>query len=100
MIDPGARTGRWVARRWPTIRARGMWRFVLLRGVALWGGLMFLAMLAMTGLRLGLDHPRYPLLAAIALPLCAIGGLAWGLLTWFLNERLHRAIQQQRRHIP
>ena len=59
------------------------------------GGLMFLAMLAMTGLRLGFDHPRYPLMAAIALPLCAIGGVAWALLTWYFNERILRALQQR-----
>ncbi|WP_240097992.1 hypothetical protein [Thermomonas flagellata] len=100
MTDPGARTGRWVARRWPAIRTRGRWRCVRVRGLALWSGGMCLAMLAMTGLRLGPASPRDPRLAAIALPLCASGGLAWGLPSWFLNERLHRALQQQRRHIP
>ena len=96
MTDYGSRAKRWVSANWPAIHARGMWRFVLLKGVAFWGGLMFLAMLVMTGLRLGFDHPRYPLLAAIALVLCAIGGLFWGLLTWYFNERIFRALQQQR----
>ena len=96
MTDYGSRAKRWVSANWPAIHARGMWRFVLLKGVAFWGGLMFLAMLVMTGLRLGFDHPRYPLLAAIALVLCAIGGLVWGLLTWYFNERIFRALQQQR----
>ena len=91
--DHGSRTERWVASRWPAIRARGLWHFVLVKGVAFWGGLMFLAMLAMTGLRLGFDHPRYLLMAAVALPLCAIGGLGWGLLTWYFNERVFRALQ-------
>lgn len=100
MTDYGSHAERRIAAKWPAIRARGMRHFVLVRGVAFWGGLMFVAMLAMTGLRLGFDHPRYPLLAAIALPLCAIGGLAWGLLTWFLNERIYRALQQQSRHFP
>ena len=97
MTDYGSRAERWVATRWPAIRARGMWRFILVRGVAFWGGLMFLGILAMTGLRLGFDHPRYPLLAAIALPLCAIGGIAWGLLTWYFNERIFRALPQRDR---
>ena len=96
MTDYGSRAKRLVSANWPAIHARGMWRFVLLKGVAFWGGLMFLAMLVMTGLRLGFDHPRYPLLAAIALVLCAIGGLFWGLLTWYFNERIFRALQQQR----
>ena len=96
MTDYGSRAKRWVSANWPAIHARGMWRFVLLKGVAFWGGLMFLAMLVMTGLRLGFDHPRYPLLAAIALVLCAIGGLVWGLLTWYFNERIFRALQRQR----
>ena len=95
MTDYGPRAERWVAEKWPAIRAGGLWRFVLLKGVAFWGGLMFLAMLVMTGLRLGFDHPRYPLLAAIALVLCAIGGLFWGLLTWYFNERILRALQQR-----
>ena len=95
MTDHGSRAERWVAGKWPAIRAAGLWRFVLLTGVAVWGGLMFLAMLAMTGLRLGFDHPRYPLMAAIALPLCAIGGVAWALLTWYFNERILRALQQR-----
>ncbi len=96
MTEYGSRAERWVAEKWPAIHARGMWHFVLLKGVVFWGGIMFIAMLAMTGLRLGFDHPRYPLMAAIALPLCAIGGIAWGLLTWYFNERIFRALQQQK----
>ena len=95
MTDYGSRSERWIATRWPAIRARGVGRFVLVKGVAFWGGLMFAAMLAMTGLRLGFDHPRYPLLAAIALPLCAIGGAVWAVLTWYFNERVLRALQQR-----
>ncbi|RZA18805.1 MAG: hypothetical protein EOP93_10310 [Lysobacteraceae bacterium] len=94
MTDYGARTERWVASKWPAIRARGMWRFVLVRGVAFWGGLMFLAMAAMMAYRFGVAHARFPLLLGIAVPLCAIGGLCWGLLTWFFNERILRALQQ------
>jgi len=41
VTDYGSRAERWVAQKWPAIRARGMWRFVLLKGVAFWGGLMF-----------------------------------------------------------
>ena len=33
-----------------------------------------------------------PLVLAVAVPLCAFGGLCWGLLTWIFNERIYRAI--------
>ena len=92
MTDYGSRVERSVATKWPAIRARGMWRFVLVKGVAFWGGLMFAFMTVMMVLQLGLAHPRLPLVLAIAVPLCAIGGLAWGLLTWIFNERIYRAL--------
>ena len=97
MIDYGSRSERWVAEKWPAIRARGMRHFVLVKGVAFWGGLMFAFMAAMMLVQFGAGHPRFPLLMAVALPLCALGGLCWGLLTWTFNERIHRALQQQRR---
>lgn len=96
MTDYGSRAERWVATRWPAIRARGMWHFVLLKGVAFWGGLMFAFMVAMMLHRFGAAHPRFPLLLAVALPLCAIGGLVWGLLTWYFNERVLRALNSAR----
>ena len=92
MTDYGSRAERWVATRWPAIRARGMWHFVLLKGVAFWGGLMFAFMTVLMLLQLGAAHPRLPLVLAVAVPLCAFGGLCWGLLTWIFNERIHRAI--------
>ena len=93
MTDYGSRAERFVATKWPAIRARGFTHFLLIKGVLLWGGLMFLAMLVITGLQLGFDHPRYPLLVGIALLLCAFGGAVWAALTWYLNERIHRALQ-------
>ena len=100
MIDFGSRAARWTAVKWPAIRARGMWRFVLLKGVAFWGGLMLAFMAIAMTLQLGLAHPRLPLVLAVALPLCAIGGLVWGLLTWFFNERIFHALQQQKKNLP
>ena len=96
MTDHGSRAERWVAANWPAIRARGMWRFVLLKGVAFWGGLMLAFMALAMAVQLGIAHPRLPLVLAVAVPLCAIGGLAWGLLTWIFNERIFRALQQQK----
>ena len=90
-----ARVERSVAARWPAVRAGGMWRFVLLRGVAFWGGLMLVFMAIVMSVQLGPAHPRLPLVLAVAVPLCAVGGLCWGLLTWTLNERIFRALQQR-----
>lgn len=100
MTDHGSRAERWVATRWPAIRARGMWRFVLVKGVAFWGGLMLAFMAIAMTLQLGPSHPRLPLVLAVAVPLCAVGGLAWGLLTWLFNERIFHAIQQQKNNLP
>ncbi len=96
MIDYGSRAERWVAANWPAIRARGIWRFVLLKGVAFWGGLMFAFMALLMAIQFGIAHPRLPLVIAVAIPLCAIGGLCWGLLTWFFNERIFRVLPQQK----
>jgi len=57
---------------------------------------MFAFRVALLLYLLGAAHPRVPLLLVVALPLCAIGGLAWGLLTWFFNERVYRALQHSR----
>lgn len=97
MTDYGSPAERWVATRWPAIRARGMWRFLLVKGVALWGGLMFAFMVVMMLVRFGAGHPRFPLLIGVALPLCAVGGLAWGVLTWIFNERIFRALPTMKR---
>ena len=96
MTQYGSRAERWVADKWPAIHARGMWHFVLVKGVGFWGGCMLAFMAAMMLLQLGIGHPRLPLVLTIAVPLCAIGGLCWGLLTWFLNERVFHALQQQK----
>ncbi|MEO6154939.1 MAG: hypothetical protein ABIP16_04340 [Thermomonas sp.] len=90
MTDYGSRTERWTAKRWPAIRARGMARFVLVRGLLRWGGLMFALSIAMTWVRFGPSHPRFGLLLVVAAGLSAVGGLVWGLLTWTINERIFR----------
>ncbi len=87
----GARQ-RWLLERWPAIRARGATRFVLVRGVLMWGGIMAAFLAVMVSMQLGLQHPRLPLLLALSLPLCAIGGAVWGALTWWINERIYRSL--------
>ena len=96
MIDYGSRTERWIGRRWPTIRAKGMAHFVLVRGLLLWGGLMFALSVAMTWVKFGPQHPRFGLLLGVAAGLCLVGGLLWGLLTWTINERIFRNINPHR----
>ena len=88
----GQRTERWIRERWPAIRARGFARFVLVRGLLTYGGIMAVLVGVMVTLTLGTSHPRLPLLLGIAIPLCAIGGLIWGALTWWVNERLFRSL--------
>jgi hypothetical protein len=94
VTDYGSRAERWVAQKWPAIRARGMWRFVLLKGVVVLGR---------ADVRLPRHHDAGPVplritrcCSPLALPLCAIGGLCWGLLTWYFNERIYRALQTSR----
>ena len=99
MTDYGSRAKRWVSANWPAIHARGMWRFVLLKGVAFWGGLMFAFMTLVMTVQLGIAHPRLPLVIAVAVPLCAMGGLVWGLLTWYFNERVYRALYSNHKNI-
>jgi hypothetical protein len=90
------RTQRWILQRWPAIRAQGFTRFLLLRGLATWGGLMFVAMAVMVTLKLGTDHPRLPMLVGIAAALCAFGGVFWAAATWWINERLYRTMRGAR----
>jgi hypothetical protein len=94
--DHTQRTQRWILQRWPAIRAQGFTRFLLLRGLATWGGLMFVAMALVVTLQLGTDHPRLPLLIAIAAALCAFGGVFWAAATWWINERLYRTMRGAR----
>lgn len=91
----GLRKERWLRERWPAIRAAGLVRFVLVRGLLTWGGMMAAAIIVMVTLTLGVDHPRLPLLLALAIPLCAIGGMLWAALGWWINERLFRSLTSE-----
>jgi hypothetical protein len=77
-------------RKWARMRARGPWHFVLVWGVLVWGGFMFLVMgLGFTGLLLGAGAYA-PKLLALNAWLWLAGGLLFGMLTWYGNERLFR----------
>ena len=97
MTGYGDHTNAWLGGRWPAIRARGMRHFVLMRGVVFWGGLMFAFMLATTWFKFGPQHPHFTVMVFVAAGLCAVGGLAWGLLTWTINERIFRTLDSHRR---
>ena len=82
----------WLQRRWPAVRARGRFHFVLVRGMLLWGGLMTLAVYAMLlasartqGLQLRVVWPLVPLF-------CLPAGAFWGLLSWYWNDYLYRKL--------
>ncbi len=96
MIDYGKPTTRWLGNRWPAIRAKGMAHFVLMRGLLFWGGLMFAFSFALTWAKFGPEHPRFGLLLGVSAGLSAVGGLAWGVLTWTINERIFRNLEQDR----
>ena len=91
-MNPAQRTEQRIRERWPAIRARGFARFVLARGLLAYGGIMAMVVAVMVTLTLGTEHPRLPMLLGLAIPLCAIGGLLWGALTWWVNERLFRSL--------
>lgn len=91
-MNPAQRTEQRIRERWPVIRARGFARFVLVRGLLAYGGIMAMVVAVMVTLTLGTQHPRLPMLLGLAIPLCAIGGLLWGTLTWWVNERLFRSL--------
>ena len=97
MTDYGNTTNAWLGGKWPAIRARGMRHFVLVRGLAFWGGLMFAVMLATTWIKFGPEHPHFALMVGVAAGVCAVGGLVWGLLTWTINERIFRTLDSNRR---
>jgi len=92
MTDDGSSTTNRIARRWPAVRAKGMAHFVLMRGLLMWGGLMFVFFTAMTWVKFGPQHPRFVLLLVVSAGLCAIGGLLWGVLTWAISERIYRSL--------
>jgi len=85
-----------VRERWPAIRARGFAHFLLVKGLLIWGGAMFITMVVMVTLRLGTDNPRLPMLIGLAAMLCAIGGLFWASITWWLNERIFRSLSNDK----
>ncbi|KFN48945.1 hypothetical protein [Arenimonas composti] len=75
--------------KWARIRAGGRSRFILLRGLLAWGGTMFVLMgLGFSGLMLG-AVAYTPKWLALNAALWTSGGLMFGALTWYQNEKLY-----------
>jgi hypothetical protein len=88
--------------RWTRVRAKGLRRFVLVQGilgVGLPSALFMLAVLwIFARLHLfgaGIPGPvRWDRLLVLLLAEAVVGGLIWGLGTWYLSEWLYRWIDQ------
>ena len=95
LVGSPEKTAAWLRQRWPAIRGRGLAHFLLAKGVLVWGGIMFVLMLALVIGTLGTGHPRLPLLIGIAAILCACGGAFWAAVTWWLNEKFFRSLESK-----
>lgn len=81
------RMHRW----WEHLRRRGVTHFVIVRGLLAWAGSMF-AFFTLSPL-LFYFPSNVTFTSALLLKIgviCIVGGLAWGLLTWYVNEFLYR----------
>jgi hypothetical protein len=85
--DFGQRRAEGMA-KWAAVRARGRLRFVLVWGVGVWGGLMFVLMgLGFGSLMMGAKALTPPVVAVSAL-LWFGGGALFGFGAWKFNENL------------
>lgn len=80
---------RWLVRnrQWNTVRAKGLWHFVLFRGVLFWGMTMFVFMSILLPLFSRRPHAFEPRTLLINAVIWLVSGVAWGLLTWWISER-------------
>ena len=77
------------AQAWATMRAAGRRAYLLRHGLG-WGAIMFVGS-AVVALVLG-EMSRAWL--ALNVPLWAVAGVGFGLVTWHINERLFERRQQ------
>ncbi len=76
--------------RWQRIKERGIWRFVLLRGVLGWG----VPMAVFGTIYEHVSHKEEALPPYFIVGLCLAGGFIWGLGMWFVTMRSYsRALQ-------
>jgi len=76
---------------WEKIRSRGLLRFILVYGLGLFGGILFVLLGgAATLLRWHKAQTENLISELIVIALiCLLGGLVNSLVTWFVEERLY-----------
>jgi len=83
-------------KRWATVRARGPWHFILVRGVISWGVPMFFLMTFVVSRPPHLTAARLAGLGAI----WATGGFGFGASVWlFLERRYDRLVPREGRGV-
>lgn len=70
--------------QWERTRTKGMWRFVLLYGVLVWGGAMSITTWIIAMLVNGQDN------VSIRVPIFLVSGIVFGLGCWFVGEYKYR----------
>lgn len=70
--------------RWERTRAKGMWRFVMLYGVLIWGGTTSIVTWIIVTLIIGRDN------LSIRVPFFLVSGFVFGLVCWLVGEYRYR----------
>ena len=73
--------------KWGQTRAKGVWRFVLLYGVLLWGGLMIVARSVIDFFFSG---PRFLDNLGITVTVSLAAGFVFGWAMWLIGEHKYR----------
>jgi hypothetical protein len=79
--------------KWKTLRAKGAIRYIILYGVLLWGGTMFVVMTLLKN-----DHnttlPTWQTLSTFSI--WALAGIIFGAVHWLIMEFLFKKAQKRR----
>jgi len=71
--------------RWERVKQRGIWRFVLLRGVLGWG--LTMGIVGIIFEHVSRKEEAFPWYFILGLFL--VGGFVWGLATWFVSMKIY-----------
>jgi hypothetical protein len=81
----------WYPRRsheaWSKVRDKGIWRFVFIKGLLGYGGLMFVFTALLSPYIRHSTEMLSPDRLAMNAAIWAVAGLAWGAITWHVCER-------------
>jgi len=75
---------------WERLRKKGLFKFILIHGMLLWGGGMALFMNLYFVFRL--NYPWTPTLYFVT-PIFLLGGLVFGFLLWQILEKRYQALK-------